>query len=319
MLLKRGEAMPLILKTPPTSEVLTLTQIKKRLRISSYSPSDDITPVSTIAPGSHPIGSITGTVVDVSGYNAYFIVDSRTNGESGTVDLSIKESNDNTTFNVWTGGSFAQITTANDNQFYKLDYTGNKRYLRVDSVTAGAACEFGVNIIKDSPVCSEDDTLTEIRKTVRETAEEHMNMAFLPQTWQLVLDDWPAKDYIDLGISPVRSITSITYIDSDEVSHTFSTDYYYLDENQKPPRAVLKYAEVWPTETLRPSGAITVEFEAGFTDLSTYQAKMNSTIDDWMLAACYWKYHNPDKELSPDNFKFRALNFSKYNTRKPFA
>jgi hypothetical protein len=131
----------LILKTPPTSEVLSLSDIKKWCQISSYSTSESITPKSTIAPGSHAIGSITGNAVEVAGYSAYITVDSRTNGEGGTVDLTIMESNDNITFTPWTGGIFAQITTANDNQFYKLDYTGTKRYIRVDAVVAGATCE----------------------------------------------------------------------------------------------------------------------------------------------------------------------------------
>ncbi len=311
--------MPLILKTPPTIEPLSLAEIKSYCRITSYTPSADVTPVSTIDPGSHSIGSITGTAVDITGYNAYIIVDSRSNGANGTVDLTIMESNDNVEFTEWTGGTFAQITEINDNQFYKLDYTGTMCYLRVDSVTAEAACEFGVNIIMDSPVCAEDSIITRIRKTVRETAEQYQNMAYLPQTHQLILDDWPTKDYICLKISPVRAITSITYIDSAEVTHTFSTDYYYLDDNQKPPRAALKYGESWPSETLRPTGAITIEFEAGFADLSTYQSKIQTSTDQWMLAACYFMYRNPEKELSPKTFSFRALDFNPYNTRVPFV
>jgi uncharacterized phiE125 gp8 family phage protein len=311
--------MTLILKTAPTIEPLTLAEIKSYCHISSYLPSADVTPSSTVAPGSHPIGSITGTAIDTLGYNPYFIVDSRTNGAGGTVDLTIEESNDNVTFSTWAGTGFSQITEATDNQFFKLDYTGTMRYLRINSVIAGAACEFGVNIMLDSPVCAEDSVITRIRKTVRETAEQYQNMAYLPQTYQLILDGWPDKDYICLKVSPVRTITSITYIDSSEVTHTFSTDYYYLDDNQKPPRAALKYSESWPSETLRPTGAITIEFEAGFLDLTTYQSKMQTSTDQWMLAACYFMYRNPEKELSPKTFSFRALDFNPYNTRVPFV
>jgi uncharacterized phiE125 gp8 family phage protein len=309
----------LVLKTPPAAEVLTLAEIKKWSRISSYSPSEDITPRSTIAPGSHAIGSIAGTVIDISGYNAYFIVDSRTNGAGGTVALTIKESNDNVTFNTWAGGGFAKITESNDNQFFKLDYTGTKRYLRIDAVVAGAACEFGVNIILDSPVCGEDDVITFNRQTVREIAEKHQGRAYLPQTWQLIMDRWPCKDYIDLMISPVRSITSITYKLSDGTISTWDSGEYYLSKvyQKETAKVYLGYGESFPSDSLYPYQAITVEFEAGFADLATYNQYMNSATKQWMLCACDFLYRNRDKQLTPENFSYRALDTDAI--RVPFA
>jgi uncharacterized phiE125 gp8 family phage protein len=309
----------LFLKTPPTTEVLTLAEIKKWCRISSYSASEDITPRSTIAPGSHAIGAITGTSIDLSGYNAYIIVDSRTNAAGGTVTLLIKESNDNVTFNTWTGTGFSQITESNDNQFYKLDYTGTKRYLRIDATIAGAACEFGVNIVLDSPVSDEDDIITRNRKTVREIAEQYQGRAYLPQTWQLILDRWPCKDYIDLMMSPVRSITSITYKLSDGTTATWNSTEYYLSKvyQKETAKVYLGYGESFPSDSLYPHQAVTVEFEAGYADLATYQAYHNGATDKWMLCANDFLYRNRDKELTPENFSFRALDIDA--VRVPFA
>lgn len=309
----------LVLKTPPTIEPLTLAEIKKHMRISSYSTSDDITPKSTIAPGSHAIGTTTGTTFDISGNNAYIIVDSRTNGVNGTVDLVIKESNDNTTFTAWTGTGFSQITESNDNQFFKLDYTGTKRYLRIDATVAGAACEFGVNIVLNSPVCDEDDVITRNRKTIRQIAEQYQGRAFMPQTWQLIMDEWPCKDYIDLQISPVRTITSITYKLSDGTTSTWDSSEYYLSKvyQKETAKVYLGYGESYPSDALYPFQAITIEFEAGFADLATYQQYMNSATDQWMLCANDFLYRNRDKELTSKNFSFRALDIDA--VRVPFA
>ncbi len=308
----------LVLKTPPVLEVHSLAEIKSWCRVSSYSASDDITPKSTIAPGSHDVGSITGTAYDLSGYNAYIIVDSRTNEAGGTVDLTIKESNDNVTFNTWSGTGFDQITTANDNQFYKLDYTGTKRYLRIDAVVAGAACEFGVNIILDSPVSAEDnEVFIPNRQAVREAAELYQGRAYLPQTWYLIMDNWPDKDYIDLMISPVRSITAITYKLSDGTTETWDSSEYYLSEvyQKQTAKVYLGYGETYPSDSLYPYQAIKIEMECGFADLATFNQYINYNTRHWMLCANKFLYDNRDKTL--DQFPKRALDFDA--VRVPFV
>jgi uncharacterized phiE125 gp8 family phage protein len=157
----------------------------------------------------------------------------------------------------------------------------------------------------DPSTYAENVTLKRIMATVEEAAQKYQNRAYLPQVWQLILDDWPEKDFIELGITPVRSIVSITYTDSDNVAHTFAAASYFLDTTKKPPRVCLGYGETWPSDTLKPSGAIVVEFNAGFADLDTYRAKMNYTTDQWLFQACNFLFYNRDKTLK--DFPFDAL------------
>jgi uncharacterized phiE125 gp8 family phage protein len=311
--------MPFKLKTGPTLEPISISDLKKFMQIISSDIADEDTPYSSIAPGSREIGELTGTVVDTAGYNVYFQVDSRTNGEGGTIDLTIMESNDQTEWEEWSGGSFAQITTENDNRFHKLTYTGNKRYLRIDATIAGAACEFGANIVLVSPTSADDDIILDTFKAVRSAAEEYQNKCYLPQTWYLILDRWPAKDYIEVRKLPVRAITSIKYTDADGTEHTFSNTLYYLDDRgvKEFPRITLNYGQSWPSETLKPSGAIAIELEMGFADLATYQAQMSKTTDHWMKVATKKLYFNREMELTPQNISFRALDIDA--VRVPFA
>ena len=64
--------------------------------------------------------------------------------------------------------------------------------------------------------------------------------------------------------APVSAVSSITYIDSTNTSHTWSTDYYDTDLNSEPCRIVLGYSDDWPTDTLAMRNPIRVEFIAGY-------------------------------------------------------
>lgn len=294
--------------TPPTLEPVSLTEIKNHIRLISSLPSEDRTPVVTVQPGEYPIGDITGAWVDVSGYNSYVEVQSISNEDTATLDLIIEESNDQTEIAEF--HTFAQITTANDGRFYSQDYTGGKRYIRVIGTVANAAVNVGVNVIKDSPVCSEDTWLNETREVVREEAEEHQGRSFLTTEWELILNDWPKNkngcyiNYIEIEKTPIQSIESIKYIDSDGVEHTFSDTKYYLDTGQFWPRICLNYGESWPSETLRETGAILIAFTAGYTTVEAFKAdRANKNTHRWMLVAIKKLYDDRDLDIKDISHK----------------
>jgi uncharacterized phiE125 gp8 family phage protein len=291
--------------TAPTIEPVSLTEIKNHLRLIS-SPSQDRTPVVTVQPGEYPIGSITGAWVDVSGYNSYVEVQSILNQDTATVDLKIQESNDQVEIADYY--SFAQITTANDARFFTHDYTGGKRYIRIVGTVANAAVTVGVNIIKDSPVCAEDTWLDETRQMVREEAEEYQGRSFLTTEWELILDSWPCKNYIEIEKSPIQSIESVKYIDSAGVEHTFSDTKYYLDSGQFWPRVALNYGESWPSDVLRESGAITIAFTAGYTTVDLFKAENKNTWQ-WMRTAIKKLYD--DRSLTIDEISHKALSWGR--------
>lgn len=283
-----------------------MTEIKSHLRIISSSPSEDITPVVTIPPGEYPVGSIIGGWVDVSGYNSFVQVQSILNQDTATLDLIIQESNDQVEINNFY--SFPQITTANDGQFYSKDYTSGKRYIRVIGTVANASVSVGVNVIKDSPVCAEDAWLDETRQMVREFAENYQGRSFLTTQWELILDDWPCKNYIEIQKAPIQSVQSVKYIDSDGLEHTLDPTIYYLDNRQFWPRIVLNYGEVWPSEVLRESGAIAIAFTAGYTTVDAFKAE-NKNTHRWMLTAIKMLYD--DRSLTIDDINPRALEWGR--------
>jgi uncharacterized phiE125 gp8 family phage protein len=259
--------------TAVATEPITLAEVKQYLRIDSGSFADNLASVQSIAPGSHSIAasySLVGTAVDVLGYNALVILESGTNGATGTVDVKIQESDDNSTWSDWSGGAFTQVTTANDNATYEKAYTGTKQYIRVVATIALAACEFGVSILKGAATSEEDALLTAYIQEAREYAEDLTGKALATQTIDVLFDDFPNAGYMELDMPPLQSVTSVKYKDSSGTEKTMTvTTEYLIDYGTEtcPARIVLPYAVSWPSFVPYPFNAVTVRCVVGYTSL----------------------------------------------------
>jgi len=198
--------MALVLKTAPATEPISLAEAKGHLRIDSTDFADDIVTAITIAPGDHVIAaaySLAGEAVEVSGYDVLVNLISGTNGSGGKVDVKLQESNDGETWSDVADGAFTQVTEANDNAVQEKEYTGAYTYLRAVATVAGATCDFGVTVIKQAGPAVEDDLISRIIKAARLDCERFQNRAYITQTWDLWLNAFPVKDYIELPLPPL--------------------------------------------------------------------------------------------------------------------
>jgi uncharacterized phiE125 gp8 family phage protein len=233
--------------------------------------------------------TITGTGADVLGLSAVVILDSGTNGATGKLDAKIQESINGTTgWSDWAGGAFTQVTTANDNAIQKIAYTGSLQYIQVVAQVQLAACEFGVSIAKYSSDMTEDDLLTALITAARQQVEAITQRQLISATWDLFLDEFPAKGFIPLPFGQLQSVSSVAYTDSDGVSHPMilTTDYL-VDASSDPGRVVLPYGVSWPSFTPYPSNPIAIRFVAGYgSTAASVPAGIRTAIK--MLAEDYW-------------------------------
>jgi len=277
--------MKVALKTAPTIEPLTLADLKLHLRLDSGSFDDNLTITQSLAYGSKAIANNytthVGTGVNVAGKQAEVLLHCGTNGATGTNDTRIEESDDNVTFTAWTGGSFTQVTTTNDNADYKKPYTGTKTYIRTASKVLLAACEFGTSVLLNEAETAEDDLLTAIIQAAREHVEDITRRALLTQTWYYYLDEFPGEDFIRVPFGNLQSTDlSIKYKDSDgtETTMTVTTDYLVETNGEGVGRIVLPYGISWPSATLYPSNPITIEFKCGWTAAASIPSKIRAAI-----------------------------------------
>jgi len=90
---------------------------------------------------------------------------------------------------------------------------------------------------------------------IRHETEKYLGRTLVSTTWELILDAF--TDEIVLPMPPVTAINSISYVDTDGVTQTFS-DYQF----DRKGRLLPSYGNEWP-QTRDQLGAVTIIYTAG--------------------------------------------------------
>lgn len=134
-----------------------------------------------------------------------------------------------------------KVTTAPATEVWTLSEV--KNYLKVDT--------------------SADDTLiTTLLQSAREVAERYLNQALITQTITEKLDRL-SKPTIYLSVSPVISVSSFQYADSQNTTQTYNSGNYIVDTFEKPARLSLAYGKTWPT-LYGNINDVTITYTAGY-------------------------------------------------------
>jgi len=251
------------IKTEPAEEPLSADDIKRHLRADAGTLSEAITETPTINVASST-GISTGAGIDIMGYRIVANVVAGAIMAGGTADIHLEESDDNITYADVVGSTFTQLSTANQNSVVEKEYSGSKQYVRASGTVAGAACIYGVNILKFSPYNPEDDDIESFITVARDIVEGHTGRRLITQTWNYYLDEWPCKDHIKIPYAPLVSVSSVKYTDCDGTEYTMSTDSYIVDTKSEPGRIVLQCDGSWPSVTPYPVNPINIEYVAGY-------------------------------------------------------
>ncbi|MGE0363366.1 MAG: hypothetical protein AB7R67_21820 [Vicinamibacterales bacterium] len=104
-------------------------------------------------------------------------------------------------------------------------------------------------------------------EAVRDRAELATQRQIMTATYRLLLDGWPCEGWIDVPRPPLRTVTSIQYMDTAGVLQTLATSVYTYEAPAGPRcargRITLQYGQSWPS-VLPQAGAIVIEFTAGY-------------------------------------------------------
>lgn len=109
---------------------------------------------------------------------------------------------------------------------------------------------------------AEDALISALIVAARSFAEDFTGRAFVTQTWDWALDEFPLY-LAELPKAPLQSVTSVSYIDTNGATQTLGASLYKVDALTDPGRMAPAYGEVWPSTRSEPN-AVTVRFVAGY-------------------------------------------------------
>ncbi len=113
----------------------------------------------------------------------------------------------------------------------------------------------------------EDDFVLMLIRAAREYCEGVTKRVFTTTTMRMFMDDWPDGDVLELP-RPFDSSTAtptVKYYASGSTSATtFAATKYWVDNDTKPGRIVLRNNQEWPTTELRSVKAVEVTLQTGF-------------------------------------------------------
>jgi len=131
----------------------------------------------------------------------------------------------------------------------------------------------------------EDDLLTRLITASREYVEHYTDKCLITQVWELYLDTWPDSNVIKLPKSPLQSVTTIAYTDSDGNTTNF-TDFY-TDTASEIGRIILNDTASWPSATLREVNGIKITYSVGFGATSSSVPSAAKTAMHLIIGGMY--------------------------------
>lgn len=115
-----------------------------------------------------------------------------------------------------------------------------------------------------SPAFHEDDDLIlGLLSAAREFVEGYTGLALTPRTLEIYLDKFPL-DEIALPVAPLVSMTSVKYLDENNVLQTVAGTEYAIDNFQRPGWLLPAMGASWPS-TLEVVNAVVIRYAVGYS------------------------------------------------------
>lgn len=164
-----------------------------------------------------------------------------------------------------------------------------------NALSSGPSVE-PVTLFEAKRACDVDDNYRDAEITrwiieARKMVEHDARIALVNQTHLYYLHAFPSGDRIDLQVvSPLSSVTSITYLDTAGDSQTLATSVYKIDVARRPAAIWLKYNQTWP-DTYNEANAVTITYVAGYGSTA---ADVPETAKQAVLFLVRHRLENPD-------------------------
>ena len=132
-----------------------------------------------------------------------------------------------------------------------------------------------------------DELITLMIRAAAANAEQQLNRALMSQTWQLLIDAFPAAE-IRLARPRVQAITSIVYVNTAGADVTLNPSLYTLDADLLPGWVLPALGTTWPA-TREQANAVRVTFVSGYGNDA---ASVPPEVTQWLLQQVAAMYRN---------------------------
>ena len=137
----------------------------------------------------------------------------------------------------------------------------------------------------------EDELIAGLVSSARITVETITRRSLISQKWRLFSDTFPPTSVIKLPHSPVITVESVKYYDTDGELQTFANSNYWVDLVSAPARLMLRDGVSYPdTQDNRPN-AVEITYTAGFGER---RESIPSPIRHCVKLLVAHLYENPD-------------------------
>lgn len=125
---------------------------------------------------------------------------------------------------------------------------------------------------------SDEANIDRLIKAATERAEIDTQRSLLPQTWTLRLDSFFHSHHVFLlPRPPLVAVTSVQYVDVDDVLQTLSSSLYQVDIFSEPGRLSPIDGQSWPTTKIQ-LNAVTIIYTAGYAEPELVPETIKSVI-----------------------------------------
>lgn len=152
----------------------------------------------------------------------------------------------------------------------------------------------------------DDAYVTQLIVAARQYVEKICWRALVSQTWELVLNEFPVSDYIELPKGELRSITSVTYVDANGATQTWDAANYEVDSVTIPGRIRLGYLLSWPSGSRTVWNAVTIRYVVGWANAAAVPAPIKQAV--LLLVSQLYEHRTPEvlgTIVSPVAFSFK--------------
>jgi len=137
----------------------------------------------------------------------------------------------------------------------------------------------------------EDSTISMILNAAVDTVESLAGVACIHRSATITTRNFPSSGWA-FPLSPISSIPSVKYLDSDGVEQTVSSSQYILEKNEFTPRLYLAADADWPSDVLDQADAVRIAVVAGYgSSPESVPGKIKQAI--LFMASHYYEMRSP--------------------------